>query len=396
MAASDQGLANGTSAYESIEYFSTLPNGSTYRLDAEMYHAEDLDGAMEGLLGSGNLNHFVMQSNDLGGLSDPTSTSSNLLSDDSLAAAAAPASPAGNVPVTDDDIESASRTDGSTGDTVSSAAGDGTDLRGAPQPIEVANLAGGSTPFIAGGDQPTPTNAVPVGDGETAAEEASESEITDDATPPEELQPRDPDAPSGDDVVGEGGANSGEGGSSEGSDPAASEGGIDIGLTSGGGSLANLDVDLQLGDVGAGLEGLVDVGIELDGLVPGTVEEALNDTLETVEDVLAVEDTVEEVLDIADDALETVDDLVDGLVTGDGGIADLDLVPSLDLSSAIDLGGSTDSDAGDRDLTVDVSQNLIDLPLVDTPVEVELDAIEDIVGDVEVDLTLDVPVSLPI
>lgn len=85
-------------------------------------------------------------------------------------------------------------------------------------------------------------------------------------------------------------------------------------------------------------------------------------------------------IDLAEiDTIQTID-LVEDII----GDVDLVIGGNLDL---LNLGGSeTDNDAGDSDLVLDLDLDLIDNDLLSPNLEVELDAVENIVGDIDLDI----------
>ncbi len=134
----------------SVPDLAGLPMGAAYRLDAEFFEAEDLDGVGEGALGSGNLNHLILQSQLINGLGDPTGSGADALADTvplaaDLAARGAGFEPAATVEPTfegrplEPAHEDAPAVDGAT-----------SDQRGFGQPAGLVTLIGGSQTAGAG------------------------------------------------------------------------------------------------------------------------------------------------------------------------------------------------------------------------------------------------------
>ncbi len=367
MAATVQTSASYSTGYGSIDYFSLLPDGSTYRLDAEMYQAEDLDGVGESLVGSGNLNHLIMQADRIGALADPASQASNILIDDSLTLATVTSAATGTVPTTDEEIEAANRYDSGAAELASV---DGSDVRGpVQQPVEIANVAGSSAPFIAGGDETAVVNAAPVAvDENTSQETVTIFEAPEGPIP----LPPVPNPPLEDGL-----------------------GDIDPSLS------ISIDVDADVDALDGYLDGAIDLEIA-DGAVDlsvvtlagaGTdlVGGAIETGVEIVDQLLSEDSVVDEVVGAVDEVVDVAEDLLDDLSELENAIDDLDTSSLLDLNALVSAGSQVDDGLNDRDLTIDVNQSLVDLPVAEGPVQADLDAIESIIGDVDIEASLDLP-----
>lgn len=200
-----------------------------------------------------------------------------------------------------------------------------------------------------------------------------------------------------------------------------------------------VDVFGNLDDVAAAIPDVIDgaVGEILDGLGMGDDIDAIGDGVGEVVDTAAdlVGDVVDNLADgdiggIVPDILDGVSDGLDGVIDGlaggilgggdsgnDGdvgadvsvGALDLDIVddavdvaldPVEDLVGDIDLGlgagldllgqngDETDNDAGDTDIVIGGDLDIGGVDLLDGGIEIPLDPVEEIIGDVDIDLGL--------
>ena len=208
-------------------------------------------------------------------------------------------------------------------------------------------------------------------------------------------------------------------------------------------SLENLDGDISnalttVNNITEGLLTPLDLGgdgIEGDGLISQTLDPVAGDILDITDDLTnnalgdttgAVEDIIDDVTDIADTLTAP---LLDGIlgtnndneggtdsdITADLGLGLLDqdiiddtlevaLDPIEDLTGDLDLdiglvtdlfgtdGNETDNDAGDSDITLDTNIDLVDHDILDAVSDTVIDPIEEITGDIdlEIDLAADV------
>ena len=192
-------------------------------------------------------------------------------------------------------------------------------------------------------------------------------------------------------------------------------------------------------DLGAILDNPLDLGGDgvgdLDGIVSEIVDPVVNEVTDIVDELSAgalgdvtddVDALVDDVTDIADELLgdslggilgagndgDTGDDtdVALGLGLGEGSDANVDgaveevldvaLDPVEDLIGDVDLNidgvllgdGEIDNNAGDSDVTVDTGIDLVDNTLLAEGLDVPLDPVEEIVGDIDldVDLALDI------
>lgn len=191
-------------------------------------------------------------------------------------------------------------------------------------------------------------------------------------------------------------------------------------------------LDIAVGDVleSIGIGDILDGGDASDGLISQTLDPVVEDVGNIVDDLTGgaseeltstINETVDDLTNLAD---SLTGDLTDGLlganndngggldsdITADLGLAllDSDLVdepleialdPVEDLVGDVDLdiglgtdllgaGGETDNAAGDTDLTLETDIDLVDNVLGDLAAEIPLDPVEEIIGDVDLDVDL--------
>lgn len=188
-------------------------------------------------------------------------------------------------------------------------------------------------------------------------------------------------------------------------------------------------------DLGAILDNPLDLGGDgvgdLDGIVSEIVDPVVNEVTDIVDELSAgalgdvtddVDALVDDVTDIADELLgDSLDgilgagndgdesddtDVALGLGLGEGSDANVDgaveevldvaLDPVEDLIGDVDLNidgvllgdGEIDNNAGDSDVTVDTGIDLVDNTLLAEGLDVPLDPVEEIVGDIDLDIDL--------
>jgi hypothetical protein len=143
MALDDSSSPSSVTADTGVLPAGGLPMGATYRLDAEFFEAEDLDGVGESALGSGNLNHLILQSQLINGFADPTAGGADRLVGELPLAADLGARGAGSSATTAEPTFDGRLLDPAPGD-APPADGTTSDQRGFGQPTELFTLIGGS------------------------------------------------------------------------------------------------------------------------------------------------------------------------------------------------------------------------------------------------------------
>ncbi len=186
----------------------------------------------------------------------------------------------------------------------------------------------------------------------------------------------------------------------------------------------NLAEGLGLDGLGLGGDGGTGEG---DGLLSDTVDPVVDDVTNVLDDLTggATEDLGETVDDTVDAVTDLADNLTGGLTDGllgernDSGegadtdvsvdlglggedapiideVVDVALDPIEDIVGDVDLGvdttllgdGETSNGSGDSDVTVETGIDLVDNAITDLGVDIPLDPIEEVVGDIDLDVDL--------
>lgn len=394
MATKDVQNADGDSGLtqEQIDYLTIMNDVPVARLNADMYAAEDIDGATEGLTGSGNLNYLVLQSsqtNEARQVNDPfaTDTDGSDLGGVSGAGAGGIAALAGSDG--GDLLSRAVDGDGSMGDLDAGPVmfdGQGTDAGGigggggggiAPISALSYNSATSNTlNQLYEGDEFNEVNNPPGGPG----------------TPGGPGRPGDPGGNGSGNNGNDG--NSGNDGRDGGPGPAGPPGPGPEDLPGPDGDDVDLTLDLDTGildsdyDINLDLieEILGDLDIDIDGVINDILNGGIlggsglgidldhlgNGLLDLDSDNL-IGTTVTELENLTNQLVDMLPDEITGLLTNPlGSVADL-------------LGFNAD---GDTDLVVNLVPNLpVDIAMLDTlGLHVPLDPVEEILGDIDINI----------
>jgi hypothetical protein len=150
-----------------------LPVGAAYRLDAEFFNVEDLDGVGESVLGSGNLNHLTLQAELIHRLGDPTASGANASSDELASAADLAARGAAIRPAMTTEPTFNGRLLDAAQEDAPPADGGSSDQRGFGHPTDLATLIGSSQAAGASADPVTSASLDGVGNASDSGAEAA-------------------------------------------------------------------------------------------------------------------------------------------------------------------------------------------------------------------------------
>lgn len=338
----------------------------THKLDADLFIAGDIDGVTESLFGSGNLNYLLLQARQ----TDAAGTGNGF--DGMDAAQADPYAPswllaaAKNITGTaqgmdsDDALFAANPAD-------ASGAADSSNFGGNEAFRALAGNGDGTGGFgnVARMMDSPPADAPPSDDGDDTTDDNDDSDDDDDGDDDGGDDGGDDDDGGGDD----GGGDDGGGGNNGGDIDILGDNNIglpvvDINLD----PLENIVGDIDLG-VGIGFDPDDGLTIDLDTVLVDIpiLDGAINIDIPLLNPVIA------EVLNIADPVLDIVTDITQPLLDGVATTAE-SLLGSL-------LGAPPPTD-GDYDLQVHTDLGIPNL-------DVNLDVIENIVGDIDIGVTLD-------
>ena len=385
----NQGTANDSGlTQEQIDYLAIMNDVPVARLNADMYAADDLDGATEGLTGSGNLNYLVLQSsqtNDARQVNDPFSIDARDSGLDGIGGMGA-----GGI--------AALGGDGAGGDMLSRAVdGDGSmgDLDSGPVMFDAQNGdAGGIGGGTGGGIAPISAlsyNSATSG----ALSQRYEGDEFGDITNNFNTPPGDPGTPGGPGGPGGPGSsgNNGNNGNDGGPGPAGPPGpGHED--PPGGGDDVDLTIDLDTGildsdyDINLDLieEILGDLDIDIDGVINDILNGGVlggsglgidldhlgNGILDLDSDSL-IGATATELEGLVNDLTAMLPGEITGLVTDPLGI----------VSDLLGFNGD-----GDTDLVVNLVPNLpLDIEILEAlSLHVPLDSVEEILGDLDINI----------
>jgi len=352
----------GPGAAPRLDSNTSLPDGAfpTHKLDADNYLADDLDGVTESLFGSGNLNYLLLQARQsdaagvAGGFENVAPADSESLGALAALISAAQDEATATAFGNNTAIDFA---DGNNGIS-NTLAQSGPDGIFSPK-SNFDNLQALST----NADMLTPPSPNPPPEDPTASDNPDDPDTPDDPDPPDDPDgpddPDDPDDPSDPDDPTMGG------------DPDD----IDVSVTNDV-NLPEVDINLDplediVGDIDVGVDithGDDGIGLDVDTVLLDIPVAAIDLDL----DVPILNPVLDSVLDVTDPVLGAVTDVVQPVIDG---LSDT-------VESVIDsLLGQTPPD-GDVDLSV--HQDL-GLPQID----VNLDVVENIVGDIDVVVDID-------
>lgn len=363
-------------AKDNLNYLNSIQDTPAVRLDAEFYQADDIDSATEGLTGSGNLNYLVLQSqqtNDASTLNNPFA----VLGD-------------GHPGVGATGLGGGHPVDGMGGQAIGGGFADDDSLALFDDGLESGqglNIAGGSDlpgmgtgMGVAGATALKARNFNENGDSYNDQTNITRVETNDD--PDDPGNPDGPDDPNGPDNPD----------NPNNPDPPVNSDDYDL----------VVDVDTPILDVGLdvildpieAIIGDIDIDIEaiVDSLLPGE-HGLLPDISTSVEAILGGTTLLgldlDDVLSPLAPVTGNVTNILDGLIDGVSGILPETLVQPITniINTVLDLDGILGGGGGDTDLLVNVGAVIPGFTLLDTGLDIPLDPVEMILGDI--DITID-------